>query len=475
MAASSKSFHIHSPSTSSNLRPTSKSANNSKMHGDKFPYHLARPNPEEFIPPSPQEAVEYALTHLLAIKDFTLSQCAFKLKLAPEKIGPILLQIADKHPVTESYLMLKKWYKKITPWEFPYGCSSDREKAINNAIHAFDAMRIDPADAIWQILLPEDQRNQGKTLSKLKIQPAKSLTPGMKPKVFNTKTGLPKRPESQKKAEPTKSTKESTSSQKRTIHAPRNKPANGVPQGSPNPSTDKPSTSAKSLLNKPRNPSPLAASPPVNASDFDDRQPLHRSLSASPTKNLLCGFKRKPELLPTVQRPVVKQPRVESSSTSTPKRKDDVASTKPTHKRKFDGELDHDGQTPRKVARDSNSVSVKSSSASRSNTSSKATPTPPSTTSRKKQSITYNAPYARSNMSDSSSSDGQLTLSLQQQLKLAAKFKKYYADYQKSYLNYLNALRSEESPSQAEYELVVKKHEKVAEMKEQLRSGIVRQ
>jgi hypothetical protein len=185
-------------------------------------------------------------------------------------------------------------------------------------------------------------------------------------------------------------------------------------------------------------------------------------------------MKRKAANAPsTSQRPVEKQPRLESASTSTPKRKEELAVHKPNLKRKSDAEIDHHGQTPRKVSRDSLATSVKNSAATRSNApSTKAISTPLSSASSKKQPTTFNGTYARSNLSDSSSSDGQLTLTLRQKVELAAKFKKYYADYKKTYKRLEDGIE----PSTAEnLDLLYKKHHKVKEMKEQLRTGIVRQ
>ncbi|KAJ5217030.1 hypothetical protein N7468_010038 [Penicillium chermesinum] len=47
--------------------------------------------------------------------------------------------------------------------------STDRQQAIENAISAFDRMRISRSDKLWQLLLPKEERGKGKCLSRLNL------------------------------------------------------------------------------------------------------------------------------------------------------------------------------------------------------------------------------------------------------------------------------------------------------------------
>jgi RNA polymerase II elongation factor ELL len=452
---------------------------------------MARSDPNDSTALSPEQAARYALIHLLAIESFSLSQISRKLRMQPEKAKLILDRVSDSNEDTSSYSLARKCYKELEPWEFPYSSDSDREKAINNAIHAFDSMRVDSHDKIWQTLLPESERNQGKTLSKLKLQTVS--TPRVKPVAFDRKTGLPKRAEPkkaekpQKPSEVSKAEKSMDSKKKpesvKAEREPASKPTTKKtgPAQRPNSSTsthgspqtkEKPSSSAKSLLNKPKNPSPLAASPPVNASDFEDNHPVHRALSATPTKGMngnANGVKRKPidTAASTAQRPT-KQPNLGNGVLpSSTKKKEAAANPKPIEKRKADND-DHESR-PRKVARDGRTPSQNHSVIRAPKT--KQVSTPSNITASNKQSTTYSsAIYARSSTSDSASPDGHLTLSNRQRLELAEKFKRYYANYHKLYMK---LSKSTKPPSQLEVDELMKKHNKLAEMKARIKTGLV--
>ena len=476
---------------SNHLRPVANAT--SKMHSNQSSNQTSRIDLLEPAAHSPEQAARYAMIHLLAIETFSLPQIARKLRMQVEKVKVILNQLSDSHDETSSYGLARKFYKELEPWEFPYNCDSDRQNAINNAIHAFDSMRIDPHDKMWQTLLPESERFQGKTISKLKLQQGKVSTPGMKPITFDRKTGLPKRTEPKKADKPQKSSEISKSdksieNKKKPERAKADRELTSKPNTKkpgqaqrPSPSTttngsppkEKPSSAAKSLLNKPKNPSPLAASP-VNASDFEDNHPVHRALSASPTKGIngsANSLRRKPDDLAssTAQRPASKQHSLgNASSPSVMKKKDGITATKPTEKRK--AEYDHDSR-PRKVARDGRTPSTNHSVIRAPKT--KQVSTPSNTSTSNKQSTTFSsAVYARSSTSDSASPDGHLTLSTRQRVDLATKFKRYYAQYHKLYMK---LSQSTQRPSQMEMDELMKKHNKLAEMKAQLKTGLVRE
>ena len=243
----------------------------------------------------------------------------------------------DPANVTAKWTLLDKSYKELRPYVgFKWPSDKAREQSVSNAIKAFDRMRIPKNDRLWDTLLPEEERGRGICLSRLNLREVAkdSKTPTMAPTRYDKKTGLPKKSEAKKIAEkkekkekakeekddrakvakavkpvardpPVKDVKVSLRPDsradskpapiKRTIEEPtRSKLAAGSPAvgdagrrrsvvGDPKARDSRPSTAAKSLLNKPRNPSPLSKSPPVNASDFDAAHPVHKKLAAAPS------------------------------------------------------------------------------------------------------------------------------------------------------------------------------------------------
>lgn len=465
-------------------------------HQDEFPSHVARPDDElegDYTAP-----IKYALVHLLAIDRCDFEQIQKKLRVSSYLIDPILEKVADGPDSAGNYSLSRKLFKELDPYAFPYSNDEARTKAITNAIRAFDSMRIDPHDDAWQILLPESGRYQGKTLSKLKLHGKDASTPNMRPVTLDKKTHLPKRPDA-KKEKPKKAVDsqkpEKSVDLKKRPDSTKSPKESGTPKNVKRPTSstqsklgdkasrlkEKPSTAAKSLLNKPKNPSPLAKSPPVNASDFEDNHPVHRVLSASPTKGLpsnSTGLKRKAgDMTPskTTDRPLSKQPRLVNPP---PKRKDVTATAKPAQKRKADDDHEQDVGPPRKAGRDVNSTSASRLSSStrpivRAPQMTKKVLPPPAASVSKNSSSSYNtSTYSQSSASDSSSPDPGLRLSARQRLELAMKFKRYYTQYQKLYAEVSQA---KGQVTAAELEEFWKQHNKIAEMKEQLQEGVLRQ
>ena len=71
-------------------------------------------------------------------------------------------------------------YKELDVWNFGYPTQEDRKAAADNAIKAFDRMRLGKDEAIWQMLLPKEERDKGRVLSRLHLgagQANRGLTP----------------------------------------------------------------------------------------------------------------------------------------------------------------------------------------------------------------------------------------------------------------------------------------------------------
>jgi RNA polymerase II elongation factor ELL len=242
------------------------------------------------------------LIHLLAAKPQTYETCR---KLLHFNCRDLLDKVAKRNEANE-WTLLDRAYKELDVWKFKYQKDEEREAAVQGAIRAYDRMRLSKEDKLWQMLLPQEERGKGVILSRLNIKnaaDAAATTPATKATTFNKKTGLPKKTVEKKKpvdkdAAKAKKGKDSEAETTKPVPAPkprvtkdaaakerlatkRKERAFKDDDRTPAPKKTKPSTAAKSLLNKPKNPSPLSASPPVNASDFEDGHPVHKALSAA--------------------------------------------------------------------------------------------------------------------------------------------------------------------------------------------------
>lgn len=250
------------------------------------------------------------LVHLLAVKPQTYETCR---KLLHFNCRDILDKVGKKNDAGE-WTLIDRAYKELDVWKFNYQKDEEREAAVQAAIRAYDRLRLPKEDKLWQMLLPQEERGKGVLLSRLnikKVDDDAATTPATKATTYNKKTGLPKKTAERKKpvklvdkdAAKAKKVKDSEADSAKTAIAPkprttkdaaakerlaakRKERASKGDERTPAPKKAKPSTAAKSLLNKPKNPSPLSASPPVNASDFEDGHPVHKALSAvtSPKK-----------------------------------------------------------------------------------------------------------------------------------------------------------------------------------------------
>jgi RNA polymerase II elongation factor ELL len=75
-----------------------------------------------------------------------------------------------------------RFLKDLDVWKYDYEDDTERQAAIDNAIRAYDKMRLNPSEPQWQMLLPVAERNKGKCLSKLQAKIATSGNIAPKPK-----------------------------------------------------------------------------------------------------------------------------------------------------------------------------------------------------------------------------------------------------------------------------------------------------
>jgi RNA polymerase II elongation factor ELL len=352
----------------------------------------------------------------------------------------------------EEWALQDRAYKELDVWKFQYS-EEDRQAAITNAIHAYDRMRLPKDDPLWQKLLPADERGKGKVLSKLALKDPAKGTPAMKPQSFDRKTGFPKRKEPKKveKAEKEpkkvekvekdgakpKKAKDVTAEQKpkamksaaeaRTPKVEPRKDRQPAKRAAPTTNDErsparkqpKPSAAAKGLLNKPKNLSPLGASPPVNASDFANGHPVHKKLSAATSPR--AGNKRKADELNGTYHQIngiSKRPHLDSTSSSS------------------------SDERPLKAAKTSNTSSTNG--------------------------INGLTNGHTSPDSDSSGSSPPLVLSWRQSLEMARKFNMYYQRYKKLYME---LSQSVEPPSKEKRDELLEMHKRLEKMKREVNNG----
>ena len=405
------------------------------------------------------QAQKFALMHLLACEPLVPEVCARKVRADTHKIRSALKSIASLVSADGTWQLRDVFYKQIDYYGFNYS-EEDRKRAIDRAVRVFDRMRIGTEDPIWQKLNAPGDRESGKTLSRLTLKhgAVKVSTPLVKAKAMDKKTGLPKRADGKKTDVSKKAGKDEdvvkkakgqdTAPKKEVKPSSKALKPNGVkkPVGTsahplPRPPVKevKQSTSAKALLNKPKNPSPLSSSPPVNASDFEDHHPVHKKMSAipspaksSPEKPLkrkvdqMNGDARGNELLN-------KRPRLDSAP-ATPKTKPIVGSS----------------ALKRKAANDLNGS--KSSAAAV----------------QKVRKIPVTNGHRSPQTSDDSTDGPSLALSWRQSVDMAHKFRRYYDRYVKLYHELAESL---EPPSPTKRDELMKMHRTLEEMKRQINSG----
>ncbi|RAL09748.1 uncharacterized protein BO97DRAFT_159561 [Aspergillus homomorphus CBS 101889] len=127
------------------------------------------------------EALKVPFIHLLAIRAVSAQFLARQTRASLEDCETLARKYGVENRINpEKYDLRDKTYKDLDVWKFPYPSQEDRQEAIDNAISAFDRMRISRSDKLWQMLLPKEERGKGKCLSRLDLRTGpikKALTP----------------------------------------------------------------------------------------------------------------------------------------------------------------------------------------------------------------------------------------------------------------------------------------------------------
>ena len=488
-------------------------------------------------------ALRVPLIHLLAVQPSKDTQLAATCRTSLANVRDLLPKIAKRaSDDADKWQLTDKSFRELNPYKFTYKNTEDREQAINSAIKSFDRLRLAKDDKLWQILLPREERGQGKCLSRLTVKAPepKPATPLHKlPKMMNDK-----KPATSKKAEekdveketkkaremkvkemkvkeakvkevkakeapkprkvvksekfvrddPKPTTTPTTTTSTSNITSTTSKPA--VPPSRNMPSADapkirtkkvvpagegsaaprvKPKMSARDLAQrervarptrppipvstKPKNPSPLSASPPVNASDFEDGHPVHKAMSAAPSPakgssgNSDRTLKRKANDIDSDihnRNLSTKQPRLDRV---TPNHTPSSINSRVN------------GNTPSSTS----SLKRKSDESSSSNT--------PANKVRKVTSIdtglasrypNHNAHISPGDSSSATTSPSLPSLSFRQTVELSQKFQKYYKKYEELYWQLTEAATP---PTEAQRGDLLKMHKKLEEMKREIKAG----
>lgn len=91
-------------------------------------------------------------------------------------------KVADE--VDGKWVLTRKFFRELDVWKHDYESDSQRQAAIENAIHVYDRLRLNPSEPEWQMLLPAAERGTGKCLSRIqaKIAVGGNFAPKPKPK-----------------------------------------------------------------------------------------------------------------------------------------------------------------------------------------------------------------------------------------------------------------------------------------------------
>ncbi|KAJ5055651.1 hypothetical protein J3E72DRAFT_228043 [Bipolaris maydis] len=443
-------------------------------------------------------ALRVPVIHLLAREPATEASLAATCRTSLASIRDVLPKVAKRSTAEpDKWQLTDKSFREVNPYKFPYQSSEERQQAIDGAIKSFDRQRLSKDDKLWQILLPQDQRGQGICLSRSTVKAPeakpKASTPMHKisdltkkkpaAKKAVDKTAPERKPRATKDGEtkqkaakeieikPKSSIKENTPSAtdasksrakkssaaegNTTIRAKPKMPVRDAQRDRP---VQRPFKPTMPVNTKPKNPSPLSASPPINASDLDQSHPAHEALAASPAKsstNSDRSLKRKANDIDSDihnHNIVTKKPQV---SRATPKQTPSHGNGKPN------------ASTPSSAS----SIKRKSDDSSASNTPSTAPKV------RKVANIDtglasryhHNNPRASPGASSSSTTSPSMpSLSFRQTVELSQKFQKYYKKYEELYWELTEA---EKPPTEAQRNDLLKMHKKLEEMKREIKAG----
>ena len=126
-----------------------------------------------------QDAMKISIVHLLASKPMSSKAVQATIRASKDDCDRVLEKHAqDCQSMSGKKELKQRAYRDLDVWKFPYDRPENRAAAIERAIHAYDRMRVEKSDPLWQMLLKPEERGKGKMLSKLNFN---KPTPTPKP------------------------------------------------------------------------------------------------------------------------------------------------------------------------------------------------------------------------------------------------------------------------------------------------------
>ncbi|RWA05588.1 hypothetical protein EKO27_g9518 [Xylaria grammica] len=116
------------------------------------------------------------LVHELATRDQPFEHLRNVWTGADADLKPTVEKVADFNKSTEKWSLKKIYWKELDVWNYEYDNLADRQSAIDNAVKAYDKARVMLSDAVWERLLPQEDRGKNIVLSKLQATIAKQST-----------------------------------------------------------------------------------------------------------------------------------------------------------------------------------------------------------------------------------------------------------------------------------------------------------
>ncbi|KAM0335348.1 hypothetical protein ACHAQA_000393 [Verticillium albo-atrum] len=113
------------------------------------------------------------IVHELAASDQAYNHLESKWGGKADDFKPTLEKVADFDANAQKWMLKRLYWKELDVWKYDYDSPDDRQRAIDNAVRAFDKMRLGIEEPQWEKLLPKDERGKGKILSKLQANIAK--------------------------------------------------------------------------------------------------------------------------------------------------------------------------------------------------------------------------------------------------------------------------------------------------------------
>jgi len=113
------------------------------------------------------QAMRTALVHLLAMRPASTEEISSKTHIPKDDLSTILQKSA--RVVDGEWHLGDRAYKELDVWTFKYSSQLDRQSAIDNAIRAYDRLRVGKEEKLWQNLLPKEDRGKGIVLSRLHL------------------------------------------------------------------------------------------------------------------------------------------------------------------------------------------------------------------------------------------------------------------------------------------------------------------